>query len=293
MNGSEVEEILGADEASPDQRQFLHYYADIAKAAKEAYPEAEYVMIGGHIVFDAEVSRLAQIGALLGAKLRASATNLLAKIGCVTREKSEVKVKLPKFGALKDDAPHVDISSEDATKRMRSAFNDAQPAFGQRLELPDTILSGPGKERRVISCNFWRNARQDAAIKNQHLAVLDTQSVAEEEMAQTKFKNYAIGGQEQHMMWKLKDQHKLVYFPDMTHDEILVFKQGEYKLRKDSPGSEYDVVPAADLHSNQVFHTAFSDASAPADAVPRRSIVCAGVQIYMREEDLRPPAPII
>lgn len=200
------------------------------------------------------------------------------------------EIKLPKFGALKDDPPHVDISAEDATKRMRSSLNDAEPISGHRLELPDTILSGPGKERRIVSCNFWRNARHDAAIKNQHLTVLDTQSVAEEEMAQTKFKNYAIGGQEQHMIWRLKDQHKLVYFPDMTHDEILVFKQGEYKLRRDSPCTEYDVVPAADLHLNQVFHTAFSDASAPKDAVPRRSIVCAGVQIIMQEENLGPPA---
>merc|ERR1719446_836861 len=170
---------------------------------------------------------------------------------------------------------------------MRSALNDDQPVSGMhKLELPDDIFSGPGKERRVVSCNFWRNARRDAAIKNQHLTVMDTQSVAEEEMAQTKFKNYAIGGQEQHMMWRVKDHHKLVYFPDMTHDELLVFKQGEYRLRRDGPCSEYDVVPAADLHSNQVFHTAFSDASAPKDAVPRRSIVCAGVSIIMHEENI-------
>merc|ERR1712054_192217 len=116
-----------------------------------------------------------------------------------------------------------------------------------KLKLPDTILSGPGVERRVVSCNFWRNARQDVAIKNRHLTMIDTQSVTEEEMAATKFKNYAIG-QEQHMMWKLKDEHKLVYFPDMTHEEILVFKQGEYHLRRASPSSEYDVLPASDSH---------------------------------------------
>lgn len=109
-------------------------------------------------------------------------------------------------------------------------------------------------------------------------------------MAQTKFKNYAIGGQEQHMMWRVKDHHKLVYFPDMTHEEILVFKQGEYKLRRDSPRSAYEVTAAADTHLNRVFHTAFSDVSAPKDAMPRRSIVCAGVSIIMQEEDLGPSA---
>jgi hypothetical protein len=290
MGSSEVE-ILGADEVAPDQRQFVHYYEDIAKAAKEAYPEAEYVVIPGHISFDAEVSKVAQVRALLGKALWGGLTKLLAKIfPSTTADEQESKVtKLPKFGALKDDPPHVDMSAEEASKRMRSSLNDAEPVYGHRLELPDTILSGPGKERRVVTCNFWRNARQDAAIKDRHLTVMDTQSVTEEEMAQTKFKNYAIGGQEQHMIWRVKDQHKLVYFPDMTHDEILVFKQGEYKLRRNSC-SDYDFVPAANSHLNQVFHTAFSDASAPKNAVPRRSIVCAGVQIIMREENLKPPA---
>merc|ERR1712226_1286891 len=100
----------------------------------------------------------------------------------------------------------------EASMRMRSSLNDAQPTYGHRLEFPDEILSGPGKERRIVSCNFWRNARSDAAIKDRPLTVMDTQSVAEEEMGQTRFKNYAIGGQEQHMMWQVKDQHKLVYF---------------------------------------------------------------------------------
>lgn len=295
--GSSEVEVLGADDVAPDQRQFLPYYEDIAKAAKESYPQAEYVIIPGHITFDADVSRLAQIGVLLGAAVKAGVTNLLAKIfsPCTARpgrtaQTDVAAVKLPKFGALKDDAPHVDISAEDGAQRLRSSLNDAVPTKGARLELPDTILSGPGKERRLVSCNFWRNARQDAAIKNQHLTVMDTQSVAEEEMAQTKFKNYAIGGQEQHMMWRVKDHHKLVYFPDMTHDEILVFKQGEYRLRRDSPSSEYEVAASADSHLNRVFHTAFSDASAPKDAVPRRSIVCAGVSIIMQEENISPSA---
>merc|ERR1719446_507018 len=79
VSSSEVE-ILGADDVAPDHRQFVNYYQDIAKAAKEAYPEAEYVVIGGHISFDAEVSKMAQIIALLGGTLRAGVTKLLAKI---------------------------------------------------------------------------------------------------------------------------------------------------------------------------------------------------------------------
>jgi hypothetical protein len=289
MGSSEVE-VLGADEVAPDQQQFLHYYEDIAKAAKEEYPEAEYVIIPGHITFDADVSKFSQVKTLLGKALQAGATNLLAKIFPSMKSDTPATFKLPKFGALKDDAPHVDISAEDGARGMRSSLNDAKPIKGPRLELPDTLLSGPGKERRLVSCNFWRNARHDAVIKNQHLTVMDTQSVPEEEMAQTKFKNYAIGGQEQHMMWRVKDHHKLVYFPDMTHEEILVFKQGEYKLRRDSPSSEYEVTAAADAHLNRVFHTAFSDKSAPEDAVPRRSIVCAAVSIIMQEENQGPSA---
>lgn len=287
-------EILGAEDVAPEQRQFLPYYTDIAKAAKEAYPEAEYVSIGGHMSFDADASRATAIKVLLGGACWGGAMKLLGKIfpSCAPQaEPAEKQVfKLPKFGALKDDAPHVDMSAEDQIKSMRSALNDAQPIKAGRLELPDGILSGSGVERRVVNCNFWRNARQDVAIKDRHLTFLDTQSVTEEELAQTKFKNYAIGGQEQHMMWKLKEQHKLVYFPDMTHDEIVLFKQGEYKLRRASPRSEYDVLPAADQHLHQVFHTAFSDASAPKDAAPRRAIVCPGVKIFMHEASIRPLA---
>merc|ERR1712232_532644 len=113
------------------------------------------------VTFDADVSKFAQINALLGGALRAGATNLLAKIfPSMKADKRETKVKLPKFGALKDDPPHVDISAEDGAQRLRSSLNDAEPMKGAaKLELPDTILSGPGKERRLVSGNFWRNAR--------------------------------------------------------------------------------------------------------------------------------------
>lgn len=120
--------------------------------------------------------------------------------------------------------------------------------------------------------------------------MLDAETVSEEEMAQTKFKNYMIGGQEQHMLWRLKDQHQLVYFPDMTHNEILVFKQGEYHLRSPAGEGKYDVVPVAGQRRNHIFHTAFGDPTAPKDALPRRSIVCPAVMIVMRESDIQPPA---
>merc|ERR1712226_1247880 len=108
-----------------------------------------------------------------------------------------------------------------------------------------------GKERRVVAANFWRNAREEEPIMNQHLVMLDAETVSEEEMEQTKFKNYAIGGQEQHMMWRVKDEHQFVYFPKMTQNEILVFKQGEYNLRK--VGNAFDVIPAFERRTNHIF----------------------------------------
>jgi hypothetical protein len=282
---------------SDARSHFVNYYSDIAKAAREAYPEAEYVVIGGHIVFDASTSMFQQVKALLGPALRARAVKVLSNVLPCLRSPAKYnpqEKKLPAFGAVTDQHLHVDVSAEWASKGLASSMNDPVPMLGaSRLELPVGVISSPTKERRCVTANFWRNTRHESPIKNQHLTVLDAETMSEEELAQTKFKNYAIGGQEQHMLWRLKDQHRLVYFPNMTHDEILVFKQGEYHLRSlagECASVTYDVVPVAERRRSYIFHTAFADPTAPRDALPRRSIVCPAVMIIMRESEVQPPA---
>jgi len=290
IDSSEVELVNSVCEGA--EPPFIHYYKEIAKAAKETFPNAEYVVINGHLSFAANASPFAQIAALLGPAIRGGLSRLLSKISPfssrVTDSDQPKESKVPLFGAVKDFL-HVDISSDDGSKYLRSSLNDVLPIKGARLELPNGVLSEHGKERHVVSANFWRNLREEEPIRNNHLAVLDGQTVSEDEVAQTKFKNYAIGGQEQHRLGSVSQKHKLVYFPEMTQDEILVFKQGAYIIRKVVGDDSFDVLPAPNQHSNYIFHTGFTDPTAPNDALPRKSVVCAGVQIIMKEVDIKAP----
>merc|ERR1712137_754979 len=113
----------------------------------------------------------------------------------------------------------------------------------------------------------------------------DAQSLTEEELLATRYKNYTIGGKEQYMMTGcINEKHNLVYFPDMTQNEILVFKQGAYTVRKGIGQNDYNVFPEPDRQRNHVLHTAFIDPNSPTNALPRKSAVCH-VTIVMKEKD--------
>merc|ERR1712232_212784 len=114
-------------------------------------------------------------------------------------------------------------------------------------------------------------------------ALMDAQSLTEEELLATKYKNYAIGGQEQYMMTgRINEKHDLVYFPDMTQSEILVFKQGAYTIGNGTTQNDYSVVPEPNRHHNHILHAAFVDPNAPTNALPRKSVVCH-LTIIMKE----------
>jgi len=196
---------------------------------------------------------------------------------CLSRDsKSEGRSdvsKFPTFGAAA--VVHADISAEDGARKIADEINAD----------PFEYLSGPSKQRVVVSVNFWRNLRAEQSIKNHHLAMVDAQTIDEHELLATKMKNYAIGGQEQYMMHNVNEKHQLVYFPDMTQSEILVFKQGAYIMEIGVGPAKYCVVPARDQHKNHILHTSIENPNAPVDALPRRSVVCAGVKVYMKEID--------
>jgi len=307
FRGSEAEQV-SADGAAvviaPDSPYAL-YYKHIAEAVKEAMPEAEYVVIGGHISFSAEVSQLKQVLVLLGFALKKTVAGLLTKLlpGCVPKEEAKPESKgaekparaIPPFGATQ--FLHVDISAEQGAEKLGQSINIAAASGTdsagfkplQQLRLPVEFLSSTSKQRRVVSVNMWRNLRAEASIKSDHLCVLDAQTVTEEELRAAKFKNYAIGGQEQYHIAQPKDQHRLVYFPDMVQSEILCFKQGAYDVCA-TPGAaagQYAVTPAPEPHTNHIFHTSFADPMAPSDALPRKSVVCAGVLVVMPETEVR------
>ena len=74
------------------------------------------------------------------------------------------------------------------------------------------------------------------------MAVVNAQTISDEELQASKFTNYKMGGLEQYHLTRLSSKQRLVYFPDMQNSEILGFKQGAYDV------SEANVTPLADPH---------------------------------------------
>ena len=122
-----------------------------------------------------------------------------------------------------------------------------------------------------------RNARA-ARIQNHHMAVVNAQSISDDELQASKFKNYKMGGLEQYHLTHLSDNHRLVYFPNMESSEILVFKQGAYDVDTNM------VTPLAEPHKHHILHTAFLDPTAPKGTVPRKAIACPGVLVVLKAE---------
>lgn len=122
-----------------------------------------------------------------------------------------------------------------------------------------------------------RNARAEARIQNHHMAVVNAQSISDDELQASKFKNYKMGGLEQYHLTHLSDNQRLVYFPNMESSEILVFKQGAYDV------SDTNIVtPLAEPHKHHILHTAFLDPTAPRGTVPRKAIACPGVLVVLK-----------
>lgn len=238
-----------AREASFGLDQWLVYYKHVATAAKKVIPEAEYVILSGHSTFCAELSPLRQVAFAL----RSCFLGAMRLLG---------KEETPPMGAMPDFI-HADHTVEQGARLLSTALE----SFGG--------LNFTG--RRVLSVNFWRNARAKALIKNHHMAVVNAQTISDEELQASKFTNYKMGGLEQYHLTRLSSKQRLVYFPDMQNSEILVFKQGAYDV------SEANVTPLAEPHKHHILHTAFLDPTAPRGAIPRKAICCPGVLVVLKK----------
>lgn len=279
-------EHVPCGEASTESSAFVPYYSEIAKAAKIVFPSAEYVLVQGHATFAGDVSQLAQVKSFLGMMVKDKWNSLLMKLPCTPSNiagsaETKRERKLPAFGAT-NNFFHVDASASWACDKLTETISSA---FGTGTQA--TLRTSPGKQRRLANVNFWRNVRPEACIKDHHLVVVNGQSVTKEEMDSTKFRNPVLPGrQEQHRLVKIETKHELVYFPDMVQSEILVFKQGEFVVRTADGGDRgLSVCPSPDQNKHGIFHSSIFDPTAPKDAVPRRSLACAGVLVIMAESE--------
>ena len=112
---------------------------------------------------------------------------------------------------------------------------------------------------------FWRPVNMKQPCMHRPLAVCDPNSVHMDDVIPTSLSGFTIfeedGGTSQ-LQLRFNPAHQWYYYPNMTNEEVLVFKQFEcFKGIDDQPDAKFKTC----------FHTAVNDPNTPADCEPRRS----------------------
>lgn len=124
------------------------------------------------------------------------------------------------------------------------------------------------QSRKFMSICFWRPINLGYPLLDNPLAVCDPTTVKPEEVVPTKVWGYAPCGAQPQLMMKFNKDQKWYYFPDMTNDEILAFKQYEFEK---PDGNEL----------RTCFHTAFKDPRAGNLFSEKRQSTEYRVQLYL------------
>jgi hypothetical protein len=152
-------------------------------------------------------------------------------------------------------APHSDYDDSSARQRMRDKFGDAA----------DERLRG-----RFAIVNVWRS--MSGLIEQWPLTVCDSRTIDEDFLVSTRREapirpepsfEYARPSATRHAAYDAN--HRWHYFPRMTRDEVLLFKN-------------YDTL--TDGTARYALHSAFEDPNTPADAAPRESIETRAFVFY-------------
>jgi hypothetical protein len=111
-----------------------------------------------------------------------------------------------------------------------------------------------------VALDFWRTTNMSGPLKHMPLALCDPTSIDDADIIPTALEGIAPGGAlTYHVSLAYNASQRWYYYPDMTPDEVLVFKL--FQLSKNDQSQPY----------RACFHTAFEDPTTPADAPPRQS----------------------
>jgi hypothetical protein len=109
--------------------------------------------------------------------------------------------------------------------------------------------------------DFWRPTNMSGPLQHMPLALCDPQSVDMTDVIPTAMTGIAPSGlPTNHVALRHNPRQRWYYYPGMRADEVLAFKL--FECRKDDPRP---------TRFRSVFHTAFADPDAPADAEERQS----------------------
>jgi len=152
-------------------------------------------------------------------------------------------------------APHSDYDESSARQRMRDKFGDGA----------DERLRG-----RFAIVNVWRS--MSGPIEQWPLTVCDSRTIDDDFLISTRREapirpepsfEYARPSATRHAAYDAR--HRWYYFPRMTRDEVLLFKN-------------YDTL--TDGTARFSLHSAFEDPETPADPAPRETIETRAFVFY-------------
>ena len=177
--------------------------------------------------------------------------------------------------------------ADGAAHYARGIHCDYSASWGETT-YSDALNSLPPSERdqcskgRFVVINAWRNI-SNAPIEQDNLAVCDeTSLVKPDDYIPSEYRDYTNAGKQLRLASRHASQHRWYYLPNMTRDEVLLFKQHDSDTT---------------LSGRSCFHTAFHDPTARSDAPPRESIEVRAVAFFPNHEpntcpDRNPIAPI-
>jgi len=134
------------------------------------------------------------------------------------------------------------------------AFTSPEIAAGWRTRFEREDVEG------YIMLDFWRTTGMAGPLKHMPLGLCDPTSVEPQDIIPTALEGIAPSGMAtHHVSLSHNPGQRWFYYPDMTADEVLVFKL--FQLMRDEDQQPY----------RACFHTALDDPATPPDVHPRQS----------------------
>ena len=157
---------------------------------------------------------------------------------------------IPQYGT----GVHQDYgTTADEFQRSVAAYGGAEAGAGWRARFEQDDVEG------FVMLDFWRITMAQP-LKHMPLALCDPTSIDPSDLVPTALEGIAPGGAvTDHVSLRYNPGQRWFYYPDMTPNEVLVFKL--FQLMRDEEPQQY----------RASFHTAVEDPATPPDAPPRQS----------------------
>ena len=144
-------------------------------------------------------------------------------------------------------------TAADDFQQSVAAFAGAEAGAGWRARFEQEDVEG------FVMLDFWRTTIAEP-LKHMPLALCDPTSVDTRDLVPTALEGIAPGGAiTHHVSLRYNGGQRWFYYPDMTANEVLVFKL--FQLMRGEEPQQY----------RACFHSAVEDPATPPEATPRQS----------------------